>query len=268
MIISINLTLKGNSVVNILTIKGFDDNYFWLIKDEKSMRCIVVDPGDATPVLTMLKSQNLILEAIVLTHHHHDHTGGVNELLNTYPETKVYSKNQLFPASIQVTDDETLSFFDGEYSLTVMETPGHTLDHLVFYNQDVAFCGDLLFSAGCGRMFEGTAEQMFASLTRISQLSDETKVYCAHEYTQNNLVFAHHIEPGNSDLLNYIQKVSKIRQQGVPTIPSTIGLEKAINPFLRCSEKSLTNQLQQRLSKPLSSAIECFRELRQYKDRF
>lgn len=255
-------------MVNILTIKGFDDNYFWLIKHEKSMRCIVIDPGDATPVFAMLESQNLILDAILLTHHHHDHTGGVNELLTAFPEIKVYSNKQLFPAAQQVSDNDVLPFFDGDYALTVMETPGHTLDHLVFYNQEVVFTGDLLFSGGCGRMFEGTAEQMFSSLQRVSELPDSTNVYCAHEYTQTNLVFAHHIEPKNTDLLRYIQSVSKIRQQGLPTIPTTIGLEKAINPFLRCEYKSLKNQLQERLSKPLSSPVECFRALREYKDRF
>ena len=255
-------------MVNILTIKGFDDNYFWLIKDEKSMRCIVVDPGDATPVIEVIESQNLILESILLTHHHHDHTGGVKQLLTIFPNASVFSKNALFEFSQQVKEGDELTFFDGHFLLSVLETPGHTLDHLVYYNQDSVFCGDLLFSGGCGRIFEGSAEQMFASLLKVSQLKDDTKVYCAHEYTQNNLVFAHHIEPNNTDLINYIQQVSKIRQQGMPTIPTTIGLEKRINPFLRCEENSLTMQLQQRLSKPLSSPIECFRELRQYKDRF
>ena len=255
-------------MVNILTIKGFDDNYFWLIKHEKSKRCIVVDPGDATPVLAILKSQNLILDAILLTHHHLDHTGGVNELLKHSPETKVYSKNKLFPFSVQVSENDNLDFFDSEYSLAVMETPGHTLDHIVFYNQDVVFSGDLLFSGGCGRVFEGTADQMFSSLQRVSALQDSTKVYCAHEYTQNNLLFAHHIEPKNADLLDYIQRVSKIRQQGLPTIPTSIGLEKTINPFLRCEDKSLKNELQQRLSQPLSTGVDCFRALREYKDRF
>ncbi|MCK5817799.1 MAG: hydroxyacylglutathione hydrolase [Psychromonas sp.] len=255
-------------MVNILTIKGFDDNYFWLIKEKRSGRCIIVDPGDANPVLEMLKSQNITLDAILLTHHHHDHIGGVNELLETAENIKVFSKNKLFENTNQVKDGDVLTFFDGQYSLTVMETPGHTLDHLVFYNKEVAFCGDLLFSAGCGRIFEGTAEQMFASLLRVAMLDSDINIYCAHEYTQNNLSFAHHLEPKNSDLLVYIEQVSKKRQQGLPTIPTTIGLEKKINPFLRCEKKSLINALEYQLNMLLATPIDCFRELRLYKDRF
>lgn len=255
-------------MVNILTIKGFDDNYFWLIKEKCSARCIVVDPGDATPVLAMLKSQNLTLDAILLTHHHSDHIGGVNELLDNQPNIKVFSKNKLFVNTQDVKDADVLTFFDGLYSLTVMETPGHTLDHIVFYNQEVVFCGDLLFSAGCGRIFEGTAEQMFASLSRLAMLEDDVKVYFSHEYTQNNLAFAYHIEPKNSDLLAYIKEVSKKRQQGLPSVPTTIGLEKKINPFLRCEKKSLINSAQYQLNMLLTTPIDCFRELRRYKDRF
>ena len=255
-------------MVNILTIKGFVDNYFWLIKENSSARCIVVDPGDATPVLEMLKSQNLTLDAILLTHHHHDHVGGVNDLLTTMPNINVFSKNQLFANTQCVKDDDVLTFFDGLYSLTVMETPGHTLDHIGFYNKEVAFCGDLLFSAGCGRIFEGTSEQMYASLSRLAQLGEDVKIYCSHENTQNNLSFAYHIEPKNSDLLAYIEQVAKKRQQGLPTIPTTLGLEKKINPFLRCEKKSLLDSIQYQLNMSLTTPINCFRELRRYKDRF
>ena len=255
-------------MVNILTIKGFDDNYFWLLKDTQSSRCVVVDPGDATPVLELIESQNLILESILLTHHHHDHTGGVKQLLTAFPTISVFSKSALFESSQQVKEGDSLTFFDGRFSLNVMETPGHTLDHVVYYNQENVFCGDLLFSGGCGRIFEGTYEQMFDSLSRVAMLNDNVNVYCAHEYTQNNLIFAHHIEPKNKALLDYIQWVAKKRQQGIPTLPTTIGREKNINPFLRCYEKLLINNLQAQLNKQLVEPIDCFRELRQYKDRF
>ena len=181
---------------------------------------------------------------------------------------KVYSKDKLFPQSQLVKEGQTLTFFEGRFSLTVMEVPGHTLDHLAYYNESLLFCGDTLFSGGCGRIFEGTYEQMFAALTRLAALADTTQVYCAHEYTQNNLIFALHLEPENSALLDYIRQVSKKRQQGLATIPTTIGLEKQINPFLRCRQVSLVNSLQKQLAQPLTSPAACFRALRAYKDRF
>lgn len=255
-------------MVNVLTIKAFNDNYIWLIKDSQSRHCIVVDPGDALPVLALLESQDLILDAILLTHHHSDHIGGVLSLLSAFKDAIVYSKEQLFPHASLVNEHQQLSFFNQSFILEVMFTPGHTQDHIVFYNQQLLFCGDLLFSAGCGRLLDGSAEQMFASLSSLGQLADSTKVYCAHEYTRNNLIFALHIEPKNQDLLSYIKQVSKKTQQGLPSIPSSIGVEKAINPFLRCSENVVINSLQKQLAKPIESGLDCFTALRLYKDSF
>ena len=256
-------------MVNVLTIKAFDDNYIWLIKDSQSAHCIVVDPGDAHPVLEILEAQQLIVDAVLLTHHHHDHVGGVETLLSAQDENiKVYSKNRLFSQSQLVKEGQTLTFFENRFSLKVMELPGHTLDHLAYYNESLLFCGDTLFSGGCGRVFEGTHEQMFAALTRLAALADTTQVYCAHEYTQSNLIFALQLEPENKELLNYIQLVGKKRQQGLTTIPTTIGLEKQINPFLRCQQRSLVDALQKQLAQPLTSPAACFRALRLYKDRF
>ena len=256
-------------MVNILTLKAFADNYIWLIKDSQSAHCILVDPGDAHPVLEILKAQQLIIDAVLLTHHHNDHSGGVDALLAAQDEgIKVYCKDKLFVQSQLVKEGDTLSFFDGRFSLKVMEVPGHTLDHIAYYNESQLFCGDTLFSGGCGRIFEGTYEQMFASLTRLAALADTTQVYCAHEYTQNNLTFALQIEPENRALLDYIRQVSKKRQQGLATIPTSIGLEKQINPFLRCEQTSLINSLQKQLAQPLTSPFACFRALRAYKDRF
>jgi hydroxyacylglutathione hydrolase len=254
---------------NVITIKAFADNYIWLIKDSQSQHCIIVDPGEAAPVLAILEDQQLIVDAILLTHYHDDHIGGVAALLSARDEKiSIYSKNKLFEGSILVNEGDTLSFFEGKLSLQVMDVPGHTLDHVAFYNEQLLFCGDTLFSGGCGRVFEGSFEQMFSALSRLALLPDNTKVYCAHEYTQSNLIFAHHIEPKNTALLNYIQQVSKKRQQGVPTIPSTIGLEKAINPFLRCQEETLINHLQSHLGEQLKDPLSCFRALRKYKDNF
>ncbi|MFT6984396.1 MAG: hydroxyacylglutathione hydrolase [Psychromonas sp.] len=256
-------------MVDILTINSFTDNYIWLIKDSQSKHCIVVDPGDAGPVLQVLAAQQLIVDAIILTHHHYDHIDGVEALLaESEQPIALYSKNRLFAHSVLVNEGDELTFFDDRFSLKVMEVPGHTLDHVAYYNESLLFCGDTLFSGGCGRLFEGSYLQMFNSLSRLALLPDHTQVYCAHEYTQNNLIFAFHFEPKNQHLLKYIKQVSKKRQQGLATIPTTIGLEKTINPFLRCDQSSLVNSLQMHLATKLSEPLSCFTALRKYKDQF
>lgn len=253
---------------NILTIPAFNDNYIWLIKDSQSSRCVVVDPGDGAPVLAMLASQNLIIEAILLTHHHQDHIGGVDALIANNPDIKVFSKQALFEGGHLVDEGDQVSLFDGRLSFKVWQVAGHTLDHIVYFNDTLLFCGDTLFSAGCGRVFEGTHQQMFTALSRLATLNEDIKVYCAHEYTQNNLIFALHVDPHNSELIDYIKQVSKLRQQGLPTIPTTIKREKLINPFLRSDDSALLNSLQNILAQPISPGEHFFQTLRLYKDQF
>ncbi|WP_413702222.1 hydroxyacylglutathione hydrolase [Psychromonas sp. KJ10-10] len=217
----------------------------------------------------MVSSQSLIIDAIIITHKHHDHIGGVETILSTLGnEIKLYSKNKLFQSVIEVLEGQQLDFFEGRLSLNVMEVPGHTLDHVVYFNEEMLFCGDTLFSAGCGRVFEGSHQQMFDSLSHLAHLPDELKVYCAHEYTESNLAFAVTIEPKNKALLAYIKQVAKKRQLGLPSIPSSIGLEKTINPFLRCDDPSLINHLQNHLATPLVAGLQTFTALRNYKDNF
>ncbi|TEW56764.1 hydroxyacylglutathione hydrolase [Psychromonas sp. RZ22] len=253
---------------SVLTIPAFDDNYIWLIKDSQSQRCVVVDPGDATPVLAILEAQQLTLEAIILTHHHRDHVGGVEALLSMEPNIKVFCKNSLFANAILVDEGDQVDFFDGRLILNVWQVAGHTLDHIAYFNEQMLFCGDTLFSGGCGRVFEGTYQQMFSALSRLASLPATTKVFCAHEYTQNNLIFALHVDPNNDELISYIRQVSKLRQQGLPTVPTTIKREKLINPFLRTSDDNLINNLQVLLTKPISKGLQCFEALRISKDHF
>jgi len=253
---------------NVLTIPAFDDNYIWLINDSQSNRAVVVDPGDAAPVLARLAALSLTLDAILITHHHHDHTGGVEALLAEYPDAKVFAKQALFATTTLVDEGDHVSLFDGRLSLNVWQVAGHTLDHIAYFNEHMLFCGDTLFSAGCGRIFEGTVTQMYSALSRLATLPAQTKVYCAHEYTQNNLIFAVHVDPENKQLIDYVQQVAKLRQQGIPSIPSTIEQEMAINPFLRCADQNLINNLQNVLAKPIAQGEACFKALRHLKDNF
>jgi len=256
-------------MVNVLTIPAFNDNYIWLIKDSQSAHCVVVDPGDAAPVLEIIESQGLILDAILLTHKHYDHIDGVAGLQSALgDDINIYSKDKLFPESIVVSQGQSIHCFENRFALEVMEVPGHTLDHIVFYNEEMLFSGDTLFSGGCGRVFEGSHEQMFDALSRLAVLPDTTKVYCAHEYTTANLAFAYAIEPKNNELLNYMQEVAKKRQLGLATIPTQIGIEKQINPFLRCHQAELINNLQSLLAIPILPGLEAFSALRTHKDNF
>jgi hydroxyacylglutathione hydrolase len=253
---------------NVLTIPAFDDNYIWLINDSQSNRAVVVDPGDAAPVLARLTAQSLTLDAILITHHHHDHTGGVEALLAEYPDAKVFAKQALFASTTLVDEGDQVSLFDDRLQLKVWQVAGHTLDHIAYFNEQMLFCGDTLFSAGCGRIFEGTVTQMHSALSRLATLPAQTKVYCAHEYTQNNLTFAVHVDPDNKHLIDYVQHVAKLRQQGLPSVPTTIEQEMAINPFLRCFDQSLINNLQNLLARPITQGEECFKALRHFKDNF
>jgi hydroxyacylglutathione hydrolase len=217
-------------------IPAFKDNYIWLLT--AGQRAVVVDPGDAAPVQARLEAEGLRLEGILITHHHADHQGGVAALVERW-------RPEVFAPAIESITGCTRPLNGGErieilgQTVEVMAVPGHTLGHLAYRAPGVLFCGDTLFGAGCGRLFEGTPAQMADSLARIADLPDETLVYCAHEYTEMNLRFALAVEPDNAALRKRVEKVAAQRAAGQPSVPSTLAEERATNPFLRSAEPAV-----------------------------
>ncbi|MEF1283025.1 hydroxyacylglutathione hydrolase [Vibrio sp. M250220] len=252
-------------MLNIKSIPAFNDNYIWLIENS-DRRCAVVDPGDATPVLTYLKEHELNLEAILITHHHNDHIGGVAELVRQFPSVDVVGPaNEPVPTLTHAVDaGDQLELFNEIFFVLGLE--GHTSGHIGYVGDGKLFCGDVLFSAGCGRVFEGTMEQMHNSLNKLAALPEETEVYCAHEYTTSNLAFALAVEPDNSQLQQYRDEVNRLRAQNKPTLPTTIRREKWINPFLRTDQPSVIRSVSNRTSQTDPLAI--FTALREWKNEF
>jgi len=217
--------------LTLTALPALEDNYIWALIDDNK-RAIIVDPGEAQPVLDAIAQHNWKLEAILLTHHHADHTGGVDALSRHYPSVSVYGPQETLSkgATQQVEEGDNLELLD--HTFMVIATPGHTLGHIVYYAKPYLFCGDTLFSGGCGRLFEGTADQMFTSLSRLNQLPDETLVCCAHEYTLSNLDFAHRLLPQDPMVSDYRHKVKKLRENHQITLPTTLETERLINVFL------------------------------------
>ncbi len=249
----------SKKIQSIEAIPALKDNYIWSIATDKGL--IIVDPGDAKPVLKYLNENNQICIAILITHHHLDHIGGVDDLYLNNPKIKIYGPEGLnirSPVS-HLKDVITLAGIQ----FKVFYTPGHTLDHVAYYDGSHLFIGDTLFSAGCGRIFEGTYQQMLDSLDMINELPGSTKVYCAHEYTLNNLKFAKLIEPDNGDIDKHILKV----QTSTISLPSTLNIERMINPFLRLYKPSIIRNLTKHHSK-LNTRLDVFTTLRKMKDDF
>ncbi|RTZ16131.1 hydroxyacylglutathione hydrolase [Vibrio aquaticus] len=252
-------------MLNIKSIPAFNDNYIWLIENS-DRRCAVVDPGDAKPVLDYLTEHNLSLEAILITHHHNDHIGGIPELVRQFPGVDVVGPaNEPVPTLTHpVEAGDQIELFDEVFFVLGLE--GHTLGHIGYVGDSKLFCGDVLFSAGCGRVFEGTMEQMHTSLSKLLALPEETQVFCAHEYTASNVAFALAVEPDNTQLQQYRDEVNRLRAQNKPTLPSTIRREKWINPFLRTGEPSVIRSVMNRTSQ--SDSLSIFTALREWKNEF
>lgn len=263
--------LEVHPTLEVHPINAFDDNYIWLIKTANQQHCWVVDPGDAAPVKRYLQANNLTLDGILLTHHHNDHIGGVVALAKSGVAVVGFSQaTERLPVLTQaVQQGDTFELLG--HKVQVLEVPGHTLDHLVYFittnQQPLLFSGDTLFAGGCGRMFEGTPQQMYASLQSLAVLPADTQVFAAHEYTLSNLKFALLAEPNNEDLQQRIIDCNRLRAAQQPTLPSTIAAELATNPFLRVSQPAVIASLQARHpTANLTEPTEAFRLLRAWKD--
>ena len=245
------------------------DNYAYLLVCEKSKAAAIIDPSEADPALNRIEQEDATLQAILNTHHHRDHTGGNQGILEKYP-AEVYGHRSDDARIHGLTRgvDEGDEVHIGELKGRVLFVPGHTTGHVAYLFENNLFCGDTLFTAGCGRLFEGTPEQMHASLKKLAALPDNTKVYCGHEYTESNLRFAVSIEPRNPKLVSRFERVQGLRSRGAPTVPSTMEEEKQTNPFLRCDSKEIHASLKSADPHARLDPVSVFAAVRKMKDSF
>lgn len=257
-------------MTTIIPIPAFRDNYIWAVRNGE--RAAVVDPGDAAPVLAWLDASGVQLCAIIATHHHADHVGGVPELRAKYDVPVFGPAREAIPQRTHaLSDGDRIDVPDVGLSLALLDIPGHTAGHIAYYttgDDPLLFCGDTLFAAGCGRIFEGTPEQMWTSLSKLAALPAATRVYCGHEYTLANLAFAQAVEPGNDAIRARIASARAKRDRNVPTLPSTIGDELATNPFLRAGVPGVMAAAAAHAQRPMASVVDSFATLRQWKNDY
>jgi len=254
-------------MINIEPIEAFSDNYIWLLTTNEGS--IVIDPGESHNLLKILKENNFNLKAILITHHHYDHTGGINEILSEKSIDVYGPYNNIDSINIRVANETKINLLGIEFE--IIEIPGHTLDHIAYYSENngspILFCGDTLFAGGCGRVFEGTFEQMHDSLSILKKLPMNTKIYCGHEYTESNLKFAKSVEPLNQKIISRYNEVIELRKQGIPSLPTTLELELETNPFLRVGLKEVQQEISKKFNIPKNDN-DIFTAIRQWKDNF
>lgn len=269
---------KGETVSDVTAIPALSDNYIWAIHPAPARpgdRVAIVDPGDADPVLAWLQQRQLSVGAILVTHHHGDHTAGISALLEQArsggsEDIPVYGpqaeRDSIGYITRPLADHDTFTLDWLGLTFSTLEVPGHTRGHIALHAPGILLAGDTLFRAGCGRMFEGTAAQMQHSLARLRELDAETRVYCGHEYTQKNLAFAQAVEPDNADIAATVAQVNALRQNNQPSVPGSIGEERRINPFLRWDQPAVARAASERAGRTLTEPADIFAELRAWKD--
>jgi len=257
-------------MLQVTPLPAFTDNYIWMIHAPLDSRTVVVvDPGEAEPVERALRERQLQLGAILITHHHADHIGGVERLLSRHPVPIFGPAREAIPGSPRtLVEGDRVELDALGLSFGVLDVPGHTSGHIAFVGHGAVFCGDTLFSGGCGRLFEGTAEQMSVSLAKLARLDGATLVYCTHEYTLSNLRFGAAVEPNNAALAAYRQSCEAKRVADLPTVPSTIALEHSVNPFLRCTIETVKQAAEAHVGHALDSTVAVFAAVRAWKDNF
>jgi hydroxyacylglutathione hydrolase len=261
--------MAGEGGLIVEPIPAFDDNYIWLLRRAGSPTCAVVDPGDEDPVIERLDALGLALGAILITHKHGDHVGGVRALKAVWPDARVYGPagEPVPQREFALHEGDRVELADLGAAFEVLEVPGHTEGHIAYLGDGRLFCGDTLFACGCGRVFSGTFAQLAAAMERFAALPADTLVYCAHEYTLANIGFAEWVEPANAALRERAAAARAARDRHEPTVPSTIGLELATNPFLRADRPEVAAAAASWAGRPLDSRTAVFTAVRQWKDR-
>lgn len=256
-------------MIYVEPVPAFNDNYIWLIIQPDNNHAAIVDPGDARPVLDRITSAHLVPSAILITHHHQDHTGGIKELLRHYKIPVYGPRGEQIPGITNtLVEGDRVALEDLSVQFEILDTPGHTAGAIAYHGGGMVFVGDTLFMSGCGRLFEGTPAQMHHSLGKLAALPADTQVYCAHEYTLANLKFAAAVEPDNQDISNRIEYCRALRQENKPTVPGTIAVELLTNPFLRTHVPGVTQAASRHRHQELTTAIDVFAAIRNWKDNF
>lgn len=254
-------------MLEIVPLPAFQDNYIWALRSGR--HAAVVDPGEARPVREYLAREGLSLAAILATHHHPDHVGGIADLVGKSNLPVFGPRGEPIPALTHpVGQGDSAAIPEIGAAFSVLDIPGHTRAHVAYYGLGSLFCGDTLFACGCGRVFEGTAAQMLDSLSKLAALPDETKVYCGHEYTLANIRFARTVDPDNSVLAEREERARRQREAGLPTLPSTLGEERATNPFLRCAEPAVVDSANKYLGARVADPVRVFAAIREWKNKF